>query len=236
VGAVARKSNPVVALAVLLWVPALCREGTAVAQTRLDRLVRAMTEAERYRSTLFQEFSLVWDVVQGDGGVVAVRPHRRPYSGRLAELICAADSIMTGSVEAAVSPPTSDGRFIFTDYSFRVSAVLHARAGGQEVGRVRILSRPGGRLVVDGATFAVDHEDFPPMVLGSQYLVFASFVARTDSFLAKRLESVYRCTPTSCLPDGPALVAAGASLGLRDMAGVVTTALASCRPSRDAAE
>jgi hypothetical protein len=192
-----------VALAVLSAMPA----GAVAFQSRLDRLWSQMTAAERLRAELFAEFAQGQPLTEASqGSLLAVRPLVRgdlpSTPDAIRDLTCESDAVLAGTVTAAASHPTVGGRFIFTDYTLDVAAVLLADEGDVAVGEPITVSRPGGRFDIDGLTFAVDHSRFPPMRPDGLYVVFATRVAATGSYLANAAGSAYQCADGACTRTG----------------------------------
>ena len=190
------------AIAALVLLGALPASAVA-SQSRLDRLWSQMTAAERIRAELFPEFAQRQPLTEAsEGSLLAVRPLVRgdlpPAPEAVRDLTCGADVVLVGTVIAAVSHPTAGGRFIFTDSTLDVTAVLVSGARDVAPGALVVVSRPGGRFEFDGRTFAVDHETFPPMHVGDRYVIFATDVPATDSYLANAAGSVYHCAGGAC--------------------------------------
>jgi hypothetical protein len=96
---------------------------------------------------------------------------------------CPSDGSFLGTVLSAVSNPIADGTFLFTDYEVRLDEVFRMPpAPVRRVGATVVVTRPGGRLTVDGTTVQAVVSDMPLLALNKQYVFSAHQIAETLSF------------------------------------------------------
>jgi hypothetical protein len=106
------------------------------------------------------------------------------YFGKLAN---ASDAIIRGRVVQKVSQITEDDTFIFTDYDVEVMEVFKDNAISPLTGRNIIITRPGGKIVVDGTIMQVtDHHFLPLPVDNKDVILFLKYIPDTGAYQATR--------------------------------------------------
>jgi hypothetical protein len=103
----------------------------------------------------------------------------------LENLICPADAVVIGTVKSKASHLTADGYFVFTDYEITVEDVLKDNAAARILLSSDItVTRPGGRVYVDGRNISALDKSFLPLEEGGRYLLFLRFIPQTGAYQA----------------------------------------------------
>lgn len=107
------------------------------------------------------------------------------YFGKLAN---ASDAIIRGRVVHKVSQITEDDTFVFTDYDVEVVEVFKDNAASSlATGRNISVTRPGGKIVVDGIIMRVtDHHFLPLPVNDKEVVLFLKYIPETGDYQATR--------------------------------------------------
>jgi hypothetical protein len=107
------------------------------------------------------------------------------YFGKLAN---ASDAIIRGRVVAKASQITEDDTFIFTDYDVEVTEVFgNNKTSPLATGRNIVVTRPGGKIVVDGIIVEVTDDHFLPLpVDGNEVVLFLHYIPETGAYQATR--------------------------------------------------
>lgn len=105
------------------------------------------------------------------------------YVGKLAN---ASDAIIRGRVVQKVSQITEDDTFIFTDYDVEVLEVFKDDATSPlATGRNITVTRPGGKIVVDGIIMQVTDHCFLPLP-ADDVILFLNHLPETGAYQATR--------------------------------------------------
>ena len=107
------------------------------------------------------------------------------YFGKLAY---ASDAVIRGRVVQKISQITEDDTFIFTDYDVEVIEVFKDNATPLlATGRSIIVTRPGGKVVVDGIIVEILDEHFLPLPVDNKAVIlFLNYVPETGAYQATR--------------------------------------------------
>jgi hypothetical protein len=107
------------------------------------------------------------------------------YFGKLAS---ESDAIIRGRVTKKVSQITEDDTFIFTDYDLVVMEVFKSNTTSPlEVGKNIVVTRPGGKVVVDEIIMKDRDHSFLPLPTNNQdVLLFLKFIPETGAYQATR--------------------------------------------------
>jgi hypothetical protein len=114
----------------------------------------------------------------GDLGGAAADPHEF-----LRGLTCEADAIVVGKVKDKASQVSESGDFIFTDYEMTVARIFKDNAVDQiQPDKNITITRPGGRIRMNGRTVEALDDAFEPFTLEGHYLVFLRFIPVTGAY------------------------------------------------------
>lgn len=105
-----------------------------------------------------------------------------PIISQLAER---ADTIVIGSITSKSSQITSTGTFVFTDYSFRIEEVLKGIDAVTPKPQSTItVTRPGGKVLLNGRVVTFNDYGFQPLRAGRRYLLFLKYLPATGAYQA----------------------------------------------------
>jgi hypothetical protein len=107
------------------------------------------------------------------------------YFGKLAK---ASDTVIRGRAIKKISRITEDETFIFTDYEVVVTEVFKNNlADPLDIGAIISVTRPGGKVVVDGVIVKVKDNSFAPLPINDKDVVlFLKFIPETGAYQATR--------------------------------------------------
>ncbi len=119
-----------------------------------------------------------------------------------AEIVKTSDVIIRGKVVKKTSQITEDDFFIFTDYDVTVSEILKNNlASPIDLGNTVIVTRPGGKIVVDGVVLEFkDHGFLPLPVRGNEVVLFLKFVPDTGAYQTVESSGSYEIVGNSLQP------------------------------------
>jgi len=116
-------------------------------------------------------------------GIPELRPHVTPFREVLTELACGADAIVIGIVKDRSSQLTESGTFIFTDYELTVEEVLKDNTSGHiEPTTSLTVTRPGGRILLEGHVISAIDKSAKPFEIGGRYILFLQYLPTTGSY------------------------------------------------------
>lgn len=103
----------------------------------------------------------------------------------LRDMTCSADVVVVGSVKNKSSQLTEDEDFIFTDFEIVVEQVLksHSAAPLQPDANITV-TRPGGKMSLDGQLVEAIDLSFKPFEINQRYLLFLKFIPATGGYEA----------------------------------------------------
>lgn len=103
-----------------------------------------------------------------------------------------ADAVVIGTVTDKTSQLTENGTFVFTDYDLTVEEVLKSRdASIQPQGSI-VVTRPGGRILLQGRVVSAVDRVFHPFSIGGRYLLFLKFLPSTGAYHAVSDQGSFR--------------------------------------------
>jgi hypothetical protein len=106
---------------------------------------------------------------------------------------CASDAVVVGTVKDKTSQLTEDGTFVFTDYDLTVEDVLKDNVEAHiQPGTDIVVTRPGGKVLLNGHTATVLDRSHLPLEKGDRYLFFLRFVKTTGAYSAIGKEDAFR--------------------------------------------
>ena len=109
---------------------------------------------------------------------------RRTADQILAEQVCKADAIVTGTVLAEKALLSADESVLFTDYAIVPDRILKNSTNASLTSADAFyLTQPGGKLHIEGGTIELRGGAYPPPLYpGRTYLLFMSGLADSKSF------------------------------------------------------
>ena len=168
-------------------VPTPVQEGVLSArQIEHSKLYRDYRGMGKLRDLAMQQSSPTAGVTIFPGTPeLSVAPKPESGGGSLDELAATADAIVIGSVTDKTSQLTENGTFIFTDYQLRVEQVLKANpeAGANPHGDITV-TRPGGKVLLEGRVLEARDRSFNPLAAGERYLLFLKYIPATGAYRA----------------------------------------------------
>lgn len=177
-------------------------------QDRTAAALRALSPADAYHSTLFKDLgsgrildsrNSLWVI---SDLALAVDPP--PVREVIAALFCANDAVFSGTVTGSVSHPTSDGAFLFTNYTFKPATVFRRAAGLPAVGPEPVtVVREGGSVIVDWMTVSAGHNLFPSLSTGTTYYLMARYLPRSGAFITRDWDGSFEAASGVVQPVSP---------------------------------
>ena len=173
-------------------------------QDRTAAALRALSPADAYHSTLFVGLGGDTRILDRPANVHLIsdfafdgRPAPSPKE-TLAYSACRADAVLSGIVTDETSHPTSDGGFLFTNYTIKVVDIFRRGTGGAIGGRTPLtLVRPGGRMVVDGTTLHASSNVYPSLTVGTTYYLMVRLIRKTGALLSAHEQSTFQLSGTT---------------------------------------
>jgi hypothetical protein len=96
---------------------------------------------------------------------------------------CNADSIVIGTVTSKLSQLTSDGGFVFTDYTINVEEILkNNNSKSIQPDSSIIVARPGGKVRLNGHIVLAVDKSAKSLVNGDRYLLFLKNIPTTGDY------------------------------------------------------
>ena len=103
----------------------------------------------------------------------------------LDKLAAEADAVVVGVVKDKASQLTENGTFIFTDYDLSVEEVLKDNhAAHVEPQTSLTVTRPGGKVALNGRAVTAIDRSFKRLAVGGRYLLFLRYVPATGAYQA----------------------------------------------------
>lgn len=138
-------------------------------------------------------------------------PGGRPSSSEsfLNNLASSADAVVIGTVTNKASQLTENGAFVFTDYDVALEEVLKSNGSNNIQSQSSIvITRPGGRILLEGRVVTTRDRSFKPLAIGGRYLLFLKYIPATGAYHAVNNKSSFELVdkgvkPLSEAPDAP---------------------------------
>ncbi len=159
-----------------------------------------ITPKQKEHSRLYQEYgrglkSIPEQLASGMPGVlIKVGPPlqgmtRNPIPISLQEflrkLACDSNAVVIGSVKDNTSQMTENEDFVFTDYQFIIEEVLKDYAAYHIIPQTEItVTRPGGKVQLEGKIVQAIDASFMPLNEGKHYLLFLNHIPTTGAYKA----------------------------------------------------
>ena len=93
-----------------------------------------------------------------------------------------ADTVIVGKVTRKDSQITEEGTFAFTDYQLIVQEVLKDTSDKIQPEESIVVTRPGGRVLLEGHVITARDRRFAPMFVEGRYLLFLNRIATTGAY------------------------------------------------------
>lgn len=144
------------------------------------------------------------------GGLLGEPADPPPYPPfRLVALACTSDAAVVGTVAGATSGIAENDRFLFTNVSFDVEEIIKDNVKASIAPSMKIIvTRPGGKLQINGRTVRAIDSNFREFKPGERYLLFLKFIPGTGGYEGSAEASfqlladrVARVTATSQFPN-----------------------------------
>lgn len=116
--------------------------------------------------------------------IVGISQHIQvPFSQQLVALAAGSDLVVLAKAETGTSHMSADKDFLYTDWNFVTEEILKNNAySAVETGATILVTRPGGKLQVDGRTVYADCPNFLSFANGQQYLLYLQFIPETGAY------------------------------------------------------
>jgi hypothetical protein len=95
-----------------------------------------------------------------------------------------ADAVVIASVVSKSSQITTAGTFIFTDYELNIEEALSGDRDKLKLQASITVTRPGGKVLLDGQVITINVVSFGSLMPGHRYLLFLKFLPITGTFQA----------------------------------------------------
>lgn len=119
----------------------------------------------------------------------------------LQNLAAKSDAIVVGTIASKSSQLTENGTFIFTDYDVAVKEVLKDnKANTIQPQSIIEVTRPGGRVLLQGRAITARDKNFKPLEIGEPYLLFLKYVPTTNSYHAVSDKGSFKLTGNKVEP------------------------------------
>lgn len=124
----------------------------------------------------------------------------------LVNLVLSSDAIVIGTVLSKTSQLTENEAFVFTDYVVTINEVLKTNAATIHPQKVITVTRPGGKILMEGRIVNAIDRNFKPLAIGANVLLFLRYLPATDSYQAVNYKSSFellnnKVKPLSDAPD-----------------------------------
>lgn len=134
-------------------------------------------------------------------GIPELSPTGTAVKDVLAELSCGVDAIVIGTVKDKTSQLTDCGTFTFTDYELIAEEVLKDNVISHlEPGSSLIVTRPGGKILLNGHVITAIDRSVKPLIIGDRYLLFLRFLPTTGAYEAADFDSAFRIAGSELVP------------------------------------
>jgi hypothetical protein len=193
--------------------------------------VGVMTDRQRVHSALFPGYDLLYgyrripelvakipsnDMVMGDPiGCGPERPEGVTSEAIAPEaffnqLAGESEVILEGMVQSKSSQLTNDEAYIFTDYEVQITEVIKSSSAGAPNPGARItITRPGGRVILNGKFVKAMASEYGLLPVGSmEVLFFLKYVPETGAYRDVQHDSIFEARDgfyyplTNLIPEG----------------------------------
>ncbi len=103
----------------------------------------------------------------------------------LNKMAAEADAVVVGVVKGKASQLTENGTFIFTDYDLTVEEILKDNRAAHVQSQTSLaVTRPGGKVALNGRAVTAIDRSFKRLAIGGRYLLFLRYVPATGAYRA----------------------------------------------------
>lgn len=169
-----------------------CIAFTLQASSRQGATKPTPDEVEKVHSHLFHkapegEIPNELASTTGDVHIVCVVPIMQriwvPFVDDLAMLASKSDLIVVGKAGNSTSHMNDDKDFLYSDWTFTVEEVLKDNpAASAQPGASILVTRPGGKLQINGRMVYANCADFREYISGQEYLLYLGFIPETGAY------------------------------------------------------
>ena len=121
------------------------------------------------------------------------------YFGQLAQ---ASDAVIRGRVTKKASQISEDDAFVFTDYDIAVREVIKNNAASPiNTGATISVTRPGGRVLLDGIVVEAEDRAFEPLPMNNhEIILFLRYIPETGAYKATRATASFQLEGSNLRP------------------------------------
>ncbi|HEU4387847.1 MAG TPA: hypothetical protein VFV34_08625 [Blastocatellia bacterium] len=120
------------------------------------------------------------------------------FFGRLAQN---SDAIIRGRVTKKTSQITEDDSFVFTDYDVVTNEVLKNNVAAPiETGTTITITRPAGKVVLDGVIVKATDAAFAPLSLNNEVVLFLKYLPETGTYQTSQATGSFELDGSSLRP------------------------------------
>ncbi len=117
------------------------------------------------------------------------------------ELVSASDAVILGTATKRVSAVTEDEAFLFSDYEVVLTEVLKNNSDKPlTIGGTITVTRPGGKVVVDGIIVKAYERGFEALPLNRTLVLFLRHISETDTYRSTRDVGTFEVDGSSVRP------------------------------------
>lgn len=120
-------------------------------------------------------------------------------SDALEKLAAKADVVVIATAINKTSQITEDETFVFTDYDLSVIEVLKDSPSVQPQSVITV-TRPGGKILLEGRVINVRDRSFEPLAIGGKFLLFLRYIPATGSYQAVNDQSSFEVVKNNVRP------------------------------------
>lgn len=150
------------------------------------------------------------------------------------ELAEKADAVVIANVISKSAQITTSGTFVFTDYQLNVEEVLRADSDKLKPQTSITVTRPGGKVLLEGQVITFKVESFKPLMPGHRYLLFLKVLPITGTYQAVDQKSSFDISDSKVQSLSDAPDAQGFEKDLGTFISSVKVAIASSQKYRGA--
>jgi hypothetical protein len=181
--------------------------------------LNTLTDKERTHSNIYpyyreqrgeRKVSFLLDLVKGKSKIVEIGvsvgnellPEPESAERFFGRLVTESDVVIRGKVKHKASQITEDDAFIFTDYEIEITEILKNNAVAElDTGSTITVTRPGGKVVVDGIIVKATDESFAYLPTNNrEVLLFLHYMPEIGVYKATRNTGSFELSGSSIRP------------------------------------
>jgi hypothetical protein len=182
-------------------------------QKKHSKLYKQYNMGRKLDAIPLEEFEKVLEpgvYIEPGTPVVSPEPVTVVFEDYIRDLVCDSDAVLRVTINDKESQLTESKEFIFTDHTAFVERIYkNNSAAPLEQNTTIIVTRPGGKVKIQGRVIGAKDAAFKYLSIRKQYLLFLRYVPETGAYLSIRNgsflvedDSLVAMTEES-LPDGP---------------------------------